>query len=442
VSQNSPPSRLLTAVLLIVVLVIGLGLGAAAMWLYAGPAAGGAPGPGAGPAAGGAAANNGPPPASVLVEPAKRMDLQQRFEVTGRLRAVKRATIAAEVAGMLIDLPVSEGTRVVADQTVLARVEDVFVKLELQAADAEVAEARADRGQRESDLRYLESLARSNAARPKEVDDARTAVASAQARLDAAIARRDRAQEDLQRVVVTAPFDGTVTAKRAEIGQRVEVGQPLVELVSRGQIDAVLDVPERVVNQITVGDEVEVMIEAIDQRVTGQVVAINPDGTGSARTYPVKVRLDDRGMKLKPGMSVVAYVPLERVTPRMTVPRDAVQIGPGGSVVWVAQSKEQGPPVGMSVPVDVLFGHGERFAVEPAGQASDLLQDGATVVVQGAERIFFPGHALQIMNGEQAQGPPDPAGNAAPAPAPAGDAPADERPDPDPARADARPADG
>lgn len=414
-SQNTPPSRLLTAVLLVVALGLGLGVGGGAMWLYTAGGSGGGAGPGTGPAAG-APAGNGPPPASVLVEPAKRMDLQQRFEVTGRLRAVKRATIAAEVEGMLLDLPVTEGTRLVADQTVLARVEDVFVKLELQAAEAQVAEARADLDQLESDLRYLESLAASNAARPKEVDDARAAAASARARLDAAIARRDRAQEDLQRVIVTAPFDGTVTAKRAEVGQRVEVGEALVEIISRGQIDAVLDVPERIVNQITVGDEVEVHIEAIDQRMSGQVIAINPDGTGAARTYPVKVRLDDQNATLKPGMSVVAYVPLERVTPRMTVPRDAVQLGPAGSVVWVAAEKQQGPPVGMSVSVEVLFGHAERFAVEPSGQSADLLRDRASVVVQGAERIFFPGHPLNVMNGEQAQGPPGSDGESGPPP--------------------------
>jgi RND family efflux transporter MFP subunit len=424
VSQNTPPSRLLTAVLLVVTLVVGLGLGAGALCLYATGGGQGPPGPGAGPAAAGAQGGNGPPPASVLVEPARRMELQQRFEVTGRLREVKRATIAAEVEGMLLDLPVTEGTRLIADQTVLARVEDVFVKLELQAAEAQVAEARADLEQLESDLRYLESLAQSNAARPKEVDDARAAVAGAQARLDASVARRDRAQEDLQRVVVTAPFDGTVTAKRAEVGQRVEIGEPLVEIISRGQIDAVLDVPERIVNQITVGDEVEVRIEALDQRVTGQVIAINPDGTGAARTYPVKVRLDDQNAILKPGMSVVAYMPLERVTPRMTVPRDAVQLGPAGSVVWVAQAQEQGPPVGMSVPVDVLFGHAERFAVEPSGQSADLLQDQSSVVVQGAERIYFPGHPLNVMNGEQAKGPPDSGSRAAPQPPDGDDAPA------------------
>ncbi len=415
-TQTADANRMLTLSLYAIALLIGVGLGAGGLWLLGpGTPPGDAGGPGAaGGPPGGGPPNDGPPPASVLVDQAKQMPLQQRFEVTGRLREVKRATIAAEVEGMLIDLPVTQGTRVVADQTILARVEDVFVKLDLHAAEAQVAEAQAQLNQSRSDLTYLESIAQSNAARPKEVEDARARVAGDEARLAAAVARRDRAQEDLRRVNVTAPFDGTVTAKRAEIGQRVEIGEALVEMVSRGQIDAVIDVPERIINQVTVGDEVEVRIEAVGQRVTGKVIAINPDGTGASRTYPVKVRLDDQDAALKPGMSVVAQVPLEAMTDRLTVPRDAVQTGPAGSVVWVAQPDGEGPPAGMSVAVEVLFGAGERFAVQPAGQMADLLHDEAQVVVQGAERIFFPGHALNIMNGPQAQNPQPPQANPTP----------------------------
>lgn len=341
----------------------------------------------------------GPPPASVVVDLVRREALRQRFEVTGRLKEIRRAVIGSQVEGMLLEVPVGPGGQVEADKTVLGRVEDVFVRLELAEAEAELAEAAAELDQARRDLVYIESLAASSAAQPKEVDDARAAVATEQARYEAAVARRDRATENLGRVKITAPFDGTVIAKRAEIGERVEVGQPVIELVSRGLIDAVVDVPEQVINQVTLGDVVEVWIEAIGEAVPGEVFAVNPDGSGAARTFPVKMRLDDRGGRLKPGMSVRVKLPLEAEAMRLTVPRDAVQSGVAGSVVWVATDGQNGPPTGMPVPVTVLFGVGDRFAVAPGpGRLAGLLREQAQVVVQGAERIFFPGHALKVMN--------------------------------------------
>lgn len=399
-SQAPASNRVLTVSLIVIALVVGLGLGGGAVVLF-GPSGGAG---GAGPGGGGAAqAQQGPPPASVILDEARRMALQERFSVTGRLRAIRRVTIASQVEGVLLELPVDAGDAVVGDQTVLARVEDVFVRIERQAAAADVAAARAELDQSQRDLTYLESLAESNAARPKEVEDARSLVATNQARLEAAQARLRRAEENLQRVVVTAPFDGTITAKHAEVGQRVEVGHALVELVSRGAIEAIMDVPERIVNQITPGDEVEMIIDALDERVTGKVVGINPDGTGAARTYPVRVQLDDRGGTLKPGMSVTAKMPLEAMTPRMTVPRDAIQPGATGNrVVWVAVPSEAGPPTGQAVPVEVLFGHADRFAVMPEpGPMAGILTDKAQVVVQGAERIVMPGQPLEVLESSE-----------------------------------------
>ncbi len=390
---------LIPATIGLVALILGIATGALVMRSLS-PAV---PTAGDNPADPGPPEASGPTPASVLVDRVMQEELRQRFNVTGRLQERKRAVIAAQVEGMLIDLPVVPGSVVEANQTVLARVEDVLVKLELRSAEAETAATLATLDQSRRDLGYLESLAKSTAARPKEVEDARATVAFNKARHEAAIARRDRIAEDLARVTVTAPFDAIVVAKRAEVGERVEVGQALVELVSRGDIDAVIDVPERIINQVRLDDEVEVMVDSLGQTVTGRVHAINPDGTGAARTYPVKIRLKDMEGMLKPGMSVVARLPLENATPRLTVPRDAIQNGPVGPVVWVSQGSEQGgPPVGMSIPVEILFGHGDRFAVNATpGPMAGMLRPGADVVVQGAERIFFPGHSLNIMTDHQ-----------------------------------------
>ncbi len=48
-----------------------------------------------------------------------------------------------------------------------------------------------------------------------------------------------------------APFDGLVVSKMAEVGRWVDPGDAVIEVVSRGTIDAVVDVPERLIDRVT-----------------------------------------------------------------------------------------------------------------------------------------------------------------------------------------------
>lgn len=271
------------------------------------------------------------------------------------------------------------------------------------------------------------------------------------ARLSDAEAALDLAKEQRDRVEIVAPFTGVVVAKHAELGEWMQEGDPLLDIVSSGQIDAVVDVPEQIVNQVERGQEVELLLDAKTGRRTGIIAAINPDGDNAARTFAVKVRLDDEAGRLKAGMSVTALMPLEATTARITVPRDAVQYAAGQASVWVAAAPSpppaadgdpaqgtppasgppgQGPPapagppmpVATKVPVTVLFGHEDRFAVEPGPSPAPVLVDGADVVVQGAEMIFFPGQPLAFGGPPPSQQPPGDDASPAPASASAQDA--------------------
>ena len=448
-----------TATPLWVLIVVGVGclvLGAGAGYLFAprgtgGAEAGAAPGGGPG----------GPPPAQVRVGTVEVKELQNRVPVIGRLQEVRRVTVTAEVEGRVVGVAVDQGSKVTGGETTLANVDRTLMDLAEQSADAAVAEAQANLKQSRTDLEQLTKLREANSAMAKEVEDQRTAVAGNEARLAAAVAAQERARTEAQRTTVVAPFDGAVTQKLAEVGQWVTPGDPVVEMISTGEIDAVIDLPERYVAGLSMGDEIGVRVEVLKADLTGRVVAIRPDAMTASRTFPVKVRIDDPGDQLRPGMSVVAHVPVSEMKMFATVPRDAVLQTAGGAVVWYAMdpsamggpsadSAPGGPPPGgagepasdggdgntpqaggagvasapgsgsagggasgaggaaasgagpmaMSEPVNVLFGvGGDRYAVEPlpGAQGPPALTEGTPVVIEGAERLF-PTQPLILLN--------------------------------------------
>ena len=379
-TNNRTPALAIAAV--VGVLVGGglVGLGAFAAWPTPPEGAGGPP-PGGG----------GPPPATVKVAEATIRPLRPRVEVTGRLEPSRRAQVSAQVSGNLVEVPVEAGSELVAHETVLARVDPTIPEQLLREAQAAVREAESTVARRESTVEQLEAIFAARSGSSRELQDARTELEQARARLAGATAERDRRQTDVDRLAVLAPFDGFVVVKMAEVGRWVDPGDAVAEVVSRGTVDAVVDVPERLIGSVSPGGTAAVAVEAAGEggaplEVAGEVFAVTPDGSGPSRTFPVKVRLDDEGGRLKPGMSVTAGFPTGEARPTLVVPRDAVLFNPRGAEVWVSLEGEGDLPMALPVNVRVLFGDGPDFAVEVLGEGP--LFPGAGVVVMGQEALF------------------------------------------------------
>ena len=356
----------------------------------------------AGPPAG---APQGPPPALIRVGTVASEQLQPRWQVIGRLREVRRVIVGIGAQGRVIDVPFEDGDEVIGGKTVLAQIDETFAKIAIDSgkarlaeSHAEVAEAAANLEQATRDRVYYEELFTKQASQKREMENARSTEAAAKARLDrakAAVSTTEAvirvAEEELIRFRSIAPFDGVIIKKWMEVGQWVQKGAPIAELVSRGQIDAVVDVPERVVNSVYVGEPIELQVDALKLRAEGKVDAVIPEGSSTARTFPVKIRLDDQKGKLKAGMSVTAWLPTGDKQTVLTVPRDAVLTSAAGNVIWVVADGKA-----LKIDVDVLFGHDDRYAIAPSRRGGPPLNPGTQVVIEGAERIFFPGQAVVI----------------------------------------------
>lgn len=348
-----------------------------------------------------ALAQGGPLPALVRGDAVRLEVVEQRREVTGEVRAVKQSIVATEEAGLVTSLTVDVGD-VVEEGQVLAQLNDKLLSLEVEqrhalseSKRAEVLEEQAKQAKASRDLRRLEELSSRAGASQNEVDDAKTALAEADARLarvQAELANAEAEEKWAERRVsymqVRAPFAGAIVRKGTEVGQWVRAGDSVVELVALDQVDVYLDVPERFIEALTTaGAKVELRLPALRETLRATDFTVISMGDRLARTFPVRVRLPNPEGRLRPGMSAIGMTPTGSPIEGMTVHKDAIMRNDAGSFVWF-----DGGGSARVAPVEALFASGDRVVVR-----SPMLKPGMTVLVEGNERVF-PGQPLKFMD--------------------------------------------
>jgi membrane fusion protein, copper/silver efflux system len=114
-------------------------------------------------------------------------------------------------------------------------------------------------------------------------------------------------------VAVTAPISGYVISKNAVLGAFVQPGTELFEIADLSKIWVLVDIYEYEVGRVSVGQAAEVSVGAFPaERFPGKVGFMYPMVDPSTRTLRVRVELDNRRMKLRPGMYAAATLRLER----------------------------------------------------------------------------------------------------------------------------------
>ena len=344
------------------------------------------------------------PPTPVRTAEVERREVQQRQDLTGNLRAKQRATVAAVEPARVTEVLFDEAERVEAGQ-ILIRQDDRRLRQAKVAAEADVAVAKADLAEREADLERLrldyESQQAAADQMPGSVSEldvraSRTAVSTSEARVEAARQRVDAAgaaieeiQVRLEDLTIAAPFDGTVVRRMVEVGEWAGAGGAVAEMVSDGVFEAVIDVPERFdfasLRDAAAG-AVTVTVDTHDLQLTPDRLRAVPSVDPRSRRYQIvaDVRSDDPVRPLAAGMSVTATVPTSTRAEHLVLPYDALlQNAVGDYVYVVAPPRGESPATAVPTNVDVLFRFGTEVAV-----ASPQLQPGATVVVEGGERLM------------------------------------------------------
>ena len=99
------------------------------------------------------------------------------------------------------------------------------------------------------------------------------------------------AKTDADYTKVTAPFDGVITRKYADVGDLAAPGKPLLEMEDARDLQLETDVPEAVIDRLTLGDKLGVRVSGVRNELAGTVSEIAPSADPNSRTFLVKLDL-------------------------------------------------------------------------------------------------------------------------------------------------------
>lgn len=262
-------------------------------------------------------------------EPAERVqaiavsfqELPEEIVASGAIDAVTKADVAFQVGGRVESVAVEDGSEVAKDQ-VLARLDPSDTRQTLAIAEAKLAEVRARHG-RLSRLHELGSLT--------DTDFDRIDAALREAESSAELARRQLAY-----TVLHAPFEGWVVKRGVAPGLVAGPGVPVFTVLAPSPVWADVSVAEADAGRIRVGLRAEILLPAAGGRPrTGTVDAIMPQADPLSRSFTVRIRLDNADRLLRPGNVVIGHLFTGRSRSALTVPPEAVQAQPDGSLyVW------------------------------------------------------------------------------------------------------------
>ncbi len=287
------------------------------------------------------------------------------LNASGYVTARRAATASSKVTGKVVEVLIEEGMQVKEGQ-VLARLDDANIKAnwsvaqaQLESARKAVGETRAQLEQAETELRRASELNRQNIASQSELDNAQANAKTLRARLarqesDVTVAERqvELWQQQLDDLIIRAPFAGIVTTKDAQPGEMISpvsagggfTRTGIGTIVDMDSLEIEVDVNESFINRVSAGQPVEATLDAYPQwKIPGQVIAIIPTADRQKSTVKVRVGFDQLDPRILPEMAVkVAFRESSETTTATTrnviVPKTALRQQNGRDIVLVAQN--------------------------------------------------------------------------------------------------------
>jgi len=263
-----------------------------------------------------------------------RADIIQSVTATGFLQPVTNVTVGSQISGNIQKLYADWNTPVKADQ-VVAQLDPSTYKAAVAQAEGDLASAQASLELSQIEAKRDDELFKAKLMSESDHDTAIANLHQAEAAVKVKQAAVDMAHVNLDRCTIVSPVDGVVISRNVDIGQTVaaSLSAPTLFVIANDltkmQIDA--NVAEADVGGVETNQQVTFTVDAFPTRTfAGQVVQVRnaPTNYQNVVTYDTIIGVDNRDLKLKPGMTANVTIIIAEKKNALRVPNAALRFRP------------------------------------------------------------------------------------------------------------------
>jgi RND family efflux transporter MFP subunit len=273
------------------------------------------------------------PPPAVLVQPVHYAEEANQRSFVAAIRPRVEADQGFRVTGKVAARKVENGQLVHADD-VLATLDPIDLRLQLEQADAELAASRTALDQAIADEARAAQLRKSGWESQAVYDKQHTAADEARGRNTRATRAVELARNALDYTTLRADADGVVTATFVEPGQVVLAGQAAIRLAHLAEKEAVVALPETFIPQARRGAASLVMWSQPGKVWRARLRELSPAADSVTRTYAARFSIPEADESISLGMSATLTISEPHDHAIARVPLTAVFDQGQGSALW------------------------------------------------------------------------------------------------------------
>lgn len=282
---------------------------------------------------------------SVAIEVMKleAQTITKDYNTVGKLYASEEINVSSEMKGTVKSINFNIGEKVnKGDVLYTLDSEDLRNDVDLQKSKLQksLEDAKRRYDDELKNLNNMKSLYETGAVSKDQYDAAQTSYESAKSSYE-------QAQKDLSSnsvslnsnindTIIKSPINGIVSNKNIDVGEMTATNDFVI--VNIGSVIAKADVSEDIVNELSIGDTVKVMVQS--NEYVGTIKTISPIGKNNGNIYPVEIEIENKDLTLKPGMFTDIYFEVDKIENQIVVPRKAVLSDGDQNYVYIVRDDQ------------------------------------------------------------------------------------------------------
>ncbi|SDF26465.1 efflux RND transporter periplasmic adaptor subunit [Sporomusa acidovorans] len=259
----------------------------------------------------------------------------QEYTYSGEVRGRYESQLAFQVSGKIIKRNVELGS-VINASDVLMQIDPKDIQQTVNSTSAQVSSAESQLRLAENNLNRFRQLYEDGAVGRMTYEQNVSAYEVAAAAVQQASAQHSQGANQLDYSLLRTDKPGVVSAIKAEVGQVVSAGQPVLTIVQDGEREVEISVPENRIEELRKAQQLKVTFWALSNVILdGKVREIAPMADPVTRTYKVRISLLNPPPEMKLGMTAAVTLLDSETQPTATIPLAAIYQNGDTPCVWV-----------------------------------------------------------------------------------------------------------